>query len=240
MRERLPYFLAAYAKELRAIFDTLTAYVVSVVALLIMGYLFSSQVFLREQASLSTLIDTAPLLLVFFIPAVTMRLYSEEYKSGTIEVLDSLPLSDGEVLAAKYLGAMTLVTFMLAGTLAYPLTLWIFGEPDPGAVLGSYAGLWLTGALLAAAGTWASSLTRNPVAAFILAFLAGFSLFLLGKLGMLVPPALASLTDFMGLDSHLDSISRGVLDSRDLVYYACMIGFFLYAAFLRSCARRSS
>lgn len=238
MRERLPFFWAVYKKELRSYFDTLTAYVVTIVVLLISGYLFASPLFLRNQANLSAFVDVAPLLFVFFIPAVTMRLYAEEYKSGTMEILNSLPVEDVETLAAKYLGAVTLITFMLAGTLVYPVTLKVLGKPDIGGLFGSYVGLWLTAALLAAVGLWASSLTRNQVVAFILAFMVCFALFLIGKVGMFIPTALASITNFMGLDSHLENISRGVIDTRDLLYYLAISGFFLYATYLRVNARR--
>lgn len=238
MRERLPFFWAVYKKELRSYFDTLTAYVVTIVILLISGYLFSSPLFLQNQANLDAFVDVAPLLFVFFIPAVTMRLYAEEYKSGTMEILNSLPIQDAETLAAKYLGAMTLITFMLVGTLAYPVTLKLLGKPDIGGLFGAYVGLWLTAALLASAGLWASSLTRNQIVAFILAFLVSFALFLVGKLGMFIPSALAAITDFVGLDSHVQNLSRGVIDTRDLLYYIALSGFFLYATYLRVNARR--
>lgn len=229
---------ALYGKELKAYFDTPAAYVVTIVLLLISGYLFSAPLFLANRAVLAGFTESAPLLLLFFMPAVTMRLYSEELKSGTIELLQTLPVRDEEVLAAKFLAAMTVATFMLAGTLVYPLTLALLGDPDGGAVAGAYAGLWLTCALLASIGLWTSSMTRNQIIAFIGAFLLGFALFLLGKVRDLLPPAAARLADFLGLDSHLSSISRGVVDTRDLLYYAGFCAFFLYLAYLNRCARR--
>ncbi|MFH1724034.1 MAG: ABC transporter permease [Elusimicrobiota bacterium] len=238
MTDRLPLVWALYKKEMRANFDTLTAYVVTVVILLISGYLFASPMFLHNQADLSAFVGVTPLLFLFFIPAVTMRLFAEEYKSGTIEILATLPVRDGEVLAVKYLGALSLITFMLAGTLVYPVTLYILGKPDLGGIFGSYLGLWLTAGLLTAVGVWASSLTRNQIVAFILAFLVSFALFLLGKVNVFIPPALGSVADFLGLDSHLANISRGVLDTRDLLYYLGLSGFFLYVTYLRVNARR--
>ena len=150
MTNRIGALWPLYIKELRGYFDNLTAYLVTVVLLLIAGYLFSSTLFLQNQADLSAFTDVAPLLLIFFVPAITMRLYAEEYKDGTIEVLNSLPVRDEQVLAAKYLAAVTLSAFMLAGTLIYPLTLWFLAEPDVGGIAGTYAGLWLTTVLLAA------------------------------------------------------------------------------------------
>lgn len=236
MRPRV--LLALWTKECRSFFDTPAAYVVTIVVLLISGYLFASPLFVANLAVLGAFTDTAPLLMLFFIPAITMRLYAEEAKTGTLELLCTLPAEDVEVLLAKYLAAMTLASFMLALTLLYPATLAVLGRPDLGAVAGSYAGLWLTAAALAAVGLWASTLTRNQVVAFIVAFLLSFCLFLLGKVHDYIPLALTGLTDFLGLDSHLARLSRGVLDTRDILYYASVSGYFLYLAYLNAAGRR--
>lgn len=238
MTDRIPFFWAVYRKELWSYFDTLTAYVVTIVVLLISGYLFASPLFLQNQASVSGFVEVAPLLFTFFIPAITMRLYAEEYRAGTIEILSSLPVQDAEILIAKYAGALTLISFMLVGTLVYALTVSVLGRPDMGGLFGSYLGLWLTAALLCSVGIWASSLTRNQIVAFILAFLVSFALFLVGKVHLFVPPSLAAVTDFLGFDSHLDNISRGVIDTRDLLYYLGISAFFLYATYLRVNVRR--
>lgn len=230
--------LKLYQKELRSYFDTPTAYVVTVVMLLLLGYLFASPLFLMNQASLSSLLDSAPLLFLFFIPALTMRLYAEEHKSGTLEILATLPVLDAEILAAKYLAAMTVVTFILAGTAPYPVVLWLLGSPDWGAMLCGYAALWLAAALLASIGVWASTLTRNQITAFITAFMISFILFLAGKFYILLPPPAAALADFIGFDSHIATLGRGVLDTRDLVYFASFTGYFLYLAYLRASLRR--
>ena len=229
---------ALLRKELRAYFDTPAAYVVSVVMLLISGWLFAQPLFLVNLATLAGLADNLQLLLVFFVPALAMRLYAEEQRAGTLETLSALPVSDLEVLAAKFLSALAVLTFMLAGTLFFPATLSLLGDPDWGATAGAYAGLWLEGAALAAAGLWASSLTRNQVVAFITAFLIGFVLFLVGKVQPLLPPAAAPLLGFLGFDSHLETLSRGVLDTRDLVYFASLAGFFLHLTHLRRTLHR--
>jgi len=225
-------------KELRAIFDSPAAYVVTVVMLLIAGYLFAQPIFLINQASLSGFSESAELLLIFFVPAVTMRLYAEERRSGTIEILSTLPVSDLEVIGAKYLAAMALLTFMLAGTWVFPATLGLLGRPDWGAVAGTYAGLWLDSAALAAVGVWASTLTRNQITAFITAFIIGFALYLVGKVTVFLPPMLAPLLGFLGFDAHVEALSRGVADSRDILYFASLAGFFLYLAYLQVNLRR--
>ena len=119
---------ALYRKELRSYFDTPAAYVVTFVMLLITGYLFSSTLFLHNRAVLDAFTGIAPLLFLFFVPAVTMRLYSEEMKSGTFEILATLPVTDEDVLASKFLGAMTLISFMLAATFIYPVTISVLGS----------------------------------------------------------------------------------------------------------------
>ncbi|HVE14250.1 MAG TPA: ABC transporter permease subunit [Elusimicrobiota bacterium] len=229
---------ALYIKEARAFFDTPAAYVVTAILLVVFGYLYGTPLFLQGQASLEGFVDAAPLLLLFFVPAVSMRLYSEEYKSGTIELLGTLPAEDWEVLAAKYAAALTLVGFLLSLTAAYPVVLWFLGSPDWGAVAGSYAGLGLTAAVFAAIGLWASASTRNQIVAFMLAFAACFALFLAGKLHAFLPPAAARVADFAGVDAHLENLARGVLDTRDLLYFASVIAFSLFMA-LRA-ARRAA
>jgi ABC-2 type transport system permease protein len=235
---RLAVFFALYRKEVRSIFDAPTAYVVTIVLLLISGYLFSAPLFLENRAVLTGFSETAPLLFLFFVPAVTMRLYAEERKSGTQELLATLPIRDEDVLGAKYLSALSLVAFTLAWTAVYPATLRWLGRPDMGAVVGVYFGLMATGAVLSAIGIWASSMTRNQIVSFIVAFSIGFSLFLLGKIHLFVPPALSGLTEFLGLDAHLANVSRGVFDTRDLLYYASVSFFFLYLTYLNVRARR--
>lgn len=238
LKERLPVCLALYRKELRAYFDTPAAYVITVVLLLISGYFFATPLFLQNQAALTGFVNISPLLFLFFVPALTMRLYSEELKSGTIELLATLPVKDAEVLLAKYAASLTVLGFMLAGTFCYPLTLGLLGEPDWGGIAGSYCGLALTAAVFAAAGIWASSLTRNQIVAFILSFLINFVLFILGKLHEFVPEVLSPMTDYLGIDVHLNRISRGLFDSRELLYYASLTGYFLYLAYLNVKIRR--
>lgn len=231
-------FRSLYIKEVRAYFDTPTAYVITTVLLVLSGYFFAQPLFLQNQAVLNGFVGIAPLLFLFFIPAITMRLYAEELKTGTIEIIATLPVRDEEILGAKFLAAMTLISFMLAGTLLYPLTLSRLGNPDWGAILCAYLGLILTAGVFTAIGVWSSSMTRNQIIAFIIAFLISFALVMLGRLHDFIPEALQPVTDFLGFDIHLNRLSRGVLDSRDLAYYGSLTGFFLYLTYLNSHARR--
>jgi ABC-2 type transport system permease protein len=227
-----------YKKEALAYFNSPVAYIVSLVFLSITGYFFAQPLFLANLSSLDTFTDMAPLLLVFFMPAVTMRLYAEEHKEGTFELLSTFPVASEAVLVAKFLAAVTLLAFALAGTLAYPLTIAALGRLDWGAAFGIYLGLFLTGSALAAAGLFTSTLTRNQIVAFVLAFLIGFGLYVVGKLAPWTPEPLMPLVSFLGVDAHMGNLGRGVLDSRDLLYYASLIGLFLFLSHVSISTKR--
>ncbi|MBI4424794.1 MAG: ABC transporter permease subunit [Elusimicrobia bacterium] len=228
-----------YLKETRAYFNTPAAYIVSVAFLLITGYLTVQPLFLANQANINGLMDLAPLLFTFFVPAVTMRLLSEEQKAGTIELLQAFPIEDHQIVAAKYLAAVTLLWSLLALTLGLPVAVGLLGKLDWGAVAVGYLGLALATAMLAAIGLFASSLTRNQVVAFILGFALAFALFILGKMEPFVPPWLSPLSSFVGLDSHIQNMGRGVLDTRDLLYFGTFSGVFLFLTWLRLWSSRS-
>ncbi|MBI4348245.1 MAG: ABC-2 transporter permease [Elusimicrobia bacterium] len=224
---------ALYLKETRAYFNTPTAYIIAVVFLAITGYLSAQPMFVAGQASAAGFLDLAPLLLTFFVPAITMRLFSEEQKAGTIELLQTLPVSDHEIVLAKYLAAVTLLWALLLMTLGFPFALSRLGNLDWGATLVGYLGLALAAAMLAAIGLFASAMTRNQVVAFIIGWAAAFVLYVLGKLDALVPPWLSPFTNFLGLDSHINSMARGVIDTRDLLYFLSLSGVFLFLALVR-------
>ena len=224
---------ALYIKETRAYFNTPTAYIIAVVFLCCTGYFSAQPMFVLGQASVSGFLDLVPLLLTFFVPAITMRLFSEEQKSGTIELLQTLPVEDHYIVLAKYLAAVTLLWSLLAFTLGFPVALGLLGNLDWGATLVGYAGLAMASAMLAAVGLFASALTRNQVVAFILGWAASFLLYALGKIDSLVPPWLSPFTDFLGLDAHIHSMARGVVDTRGLVYFASLGGVFLFLTLIR-------
>ena len=232
-------FQSLYGKEIRAYFDHPTAYVVAVVFLIITGYFFTQELFLTRQTDMRPFAELSSLLLVFFVPAVTMRLFAEERKSGTLELLMTLPVEDGEILFAKLFAAISLMTFTLAMTLVYPVSIEFLGRVDPGSAVGVYTGLILTGSLLASAGLFASSLTRNQVVAFIISFLIGFVLYSVGKATPYAPLWIAPLMNFLGIDSHLHGLARGIFDSRDLVYYLTGTALFAFLTYVRLQLARS-
>jgi ABC-2 type transport system permease protein len=222
--------LPIYQREIRSYFNSPVAYVVIVVFLAIVGWFFSSNVFLMNIASLRILFDIVPLVFLFFVPAITMRLLAEEKKAGTLELLTTRPVRDVEIVLGKFLAAWTLLAAALLPTLLYVATLLALGSPDLGPILTAYLGLMLMGGAYIAIGLFASGLTENQIVAFILSFLFVIALFLMDKVLMYVPEAFASPMEFLSIDYHFSNIARGVIDTRDLIYFGSLLGFGLYLA----------
>jgi ABC-2 type transport system permease protein len=181
-------------------------------------------------ASLRVMFELVPLVLLFFVPAITMRLLAEEKKSGTLELLATKPVRDAEIILGKFLAAWVLLAAALLPTLLYVLTLTTLGSPDLGPVVAGYIGLLLMGAVYIGIGLLASSITENQIVAFIISFLIVLALFLMDKVLMYVPEGMASTVEFLGIDYHFGNIARGVIDSRDAVYFLSLLGFSLYCA----------
>jgi ABC-2 type transport system permease protein len=171
-----------------------------------------------------------PTVFLFFIPALSMRMWAEEKKQGTMEVLLTMPLREEEVVAGKFLAGAALIAVTLLFTAPIPFILSIIGDPDMGPIWGGYVGTMLLGAAYLAIGLFASSLTENQIVAFIFALVLCFLVTFFGIFSMqgILPSALEGLFSKMSLSMRFQSIQRGVLDSRDLLYYFSVILFFLY------------
>lgn len=224
-------------RELHAYFDSPAAYVVLSVFLLITGWFFGNGLFLDNVASLRSVFDMVPFLFLFFIPAITMSTFAEERRSGTLELLLTMPVRDAQVIAGKLLSVTIFLLVAIALTWCYALTLSVLGDLDAGATVGGYLGLFLFGLTCAAIGIFASSLTRNQIVAFILGFAIIFVLYLVDKVTPFVPGWMAGILQYLGLDYHYRNLLRGVIDSRDVLYYLSVTAFaFLLTAY--SLARR--
>ena len=230
--------LALLKKEINSFLNSLTGYLVIIVFLLINGlflWVFPLQFNILDFgfASIDNLFMLSPFVFLFLIPAITMRSFADERKTGTIEMLLTKPLSDMQIIYAKYLAGLVLVIFALLSTLVYFVSVYKLGLPpgniDLGGMWGSYLGLLFLGAGFVAIGIFASSLAENQVVAFIIAvFLCGFlyigfefiySLSLFGQIDLFIQS--------LGMNAHYTSMSRGVIDSRDVVYFVSFIAFFL-------------
>lgn len=230
--------LILFQKEIGSFLNSLIGYIAIAVFLLINGlflWVFESDFNIPDFgfASLDGLFMVAPFVFLFLIPAITMRSFSDENKSGTIETLLTKPLTDLEIILAKYFAGIVLVIFSVLPTLVYFYSVYQLGMPkgnlDIGGIFGSYIGLIFLGSSFVAIGLFASSITNNSIIAFILAvFLSliayiGFdfiySLDLFGSIDLFVKS--------LGINAHYISMSRGVVDTRDLIYFISLIAFFV-------------
>jgi len=219
-----------YKKELKSYFNSAIAYIVITVFLLIAGWFFATNFFLMGQATVRTALSVIPLIFIFFVPAITMRAIAEEKKSGTIELLVTMPTKDEEIVLGKFLAALTLLAIALAFTLVYAITASLLGNLDKGPTFAGYLGLLLLGAVYLAIGIFASSTSENQIVAFIIGLAIIFVFFMLDKVLMFVPGPLVSLFEFLSVDYHFNSIARGVIDTRDLIYYLSLTIFALMLA----------
>ena len=220
---------AIYFKEMKSYFNSPMAYIFLVIFAVINGYFFTRTFFLFNQSDMRSLFNIIPLVYIFFIPAVTMSLIAKEKNLGTMEVMSTLPLKDMDFVLGKFLSALSLIVIGLLITLIHFLTLTQVGtNVDYGAVFTGYLGLALAGAVYSSVGTFASSLTDIQVVAFIIGIFIVIIFFLMDKMLMFVPVSLTGLIQFLSVDYHLSNISRGVIESRNLIYFSSVVGFFLF------------
>ncbi len=217
-------------KELRSYFDSSLAYIFIVIFLFLGGAYVSANLFLANVASLSTFFEIAPMLLLVFAPAITMRLIAEEKRAGTFEVIKTKPIAIGQIVVGKFLAAWVLICCALVPTLLYVVTVGSLGDLDTGALVGGYLGLVLLGGVFVAAGIFGSSLSDNQIVALILGFVIGFMLFALDKVLAYVPLGLVSTVEYLGIGHHFSGLARGVVDSRDIIYYLSLIVLFVLLA----------
>ncbi len=221
-----------FKKEFNAYFVSPIAYIVIAVFLIVTGWFFFMAFFLFNQASLRNFFTLLPVIYAFVIPAITMRLVSEELNIGSYETLLSMPVTYTDVVLGKFLASLGFVVAMLIPTLAYPLCVATIGDLDWGPVFGGYIGAVFLGAAFSAIGLFASALTRNQIIAFIIGMAICFTLTLIDKMLFFLPRSLLGVLTYLGADFHFQNISKGIIDSRDIVYFVsiCFIG--LYAAHL--------
>ena len=229
---------ALYLKEIRSFLTSITGYVVVLVFLITTGlflWFFPSDFNILDYgyANLDGLFIVAPIVFLFLVPAVTMRSFSEEKKSGTIELLFTCPLSDLQIILAKFFASVTLVIIAIIPTLVYFFSVYQLGFPignlDIGSIWGSYIGLIFLGAAFASIGVFASSVTDNQVISFIFAIVISaflylgfefiYSLDLFGNIDLFIRS--------LGISAHYSSISRGVVDTRDVIYFLSVITLFI-------------
>ena len=225
---------AIFKKEFRSYFNSPIAYIFITFFLAISSWLFFRAFFLVGQAELRRFFGLMPWIFLFFIPAVTMKLWAEEKKLGTAEILMTLPIRDYEVVLGKFLASFGLLAVTALFSLGLPFSVMYLGDPDGGTIVCGYLGLLLMGGAYLAIGLFASTLTENQIIAFILGISVCFAFLIIGEDFVLfsTPDWLFPIFSYLGLGAHYSSILRGVIDSRDIIYYLSIIGFFLYLSTL--------
>lgn len=229
-----------YIKEIRSFFSSLTGYIVLGVFLVLLGlmcWVFPDYSILEYgYATMDSFFELSPVVFLFLIPAICMRSFSEEWHTGTFELLLTRPLTNWSIVIGKFLSAWSLAILSLLPTLIYWFTVYQLGSPkgniDMGGTIGAYIGLAMLSGVFVATGVFSSALTNNQVVSFLLAVLLCFIVYWGFGFFSKLPVFIGNSDDFiqqLGVEYHYNSISRGVVDSRDMVYFGSMIAFFLVA-----------
>lgn len=224
-------------KEIRSFLSSLIAYITIAVFLLGIGlfmWVFPDTNLLDYgYAQMDTLFYLAPYIFIFLISAITMRSFSEEKRNGTIEILSTKPITGMDIILGKFLASLVLVLFSILPTVLYYYTVYqlgaVKGNLDSGAILGSYLGLFFLGACYVSVGLFASAITENQIVSFIVGMFLCFMMYAaFSRISQLdLPAGISFLLEWLGIDYHYNSISRGVLDTRDVVYFISFVVFFL-------------
>jgi len=230
-------FAALLAKEQQAVFSSPIAYALIAVFLLLMGYTFTTILFLNKVATLTHIFFQMATLSLLLVPVVTMRLVAEERKSGTLELLLTAPLREVEVVLAKFVASMTLIAIMFGLSLCYPVVLAIYGHPDWGPIYTGYLGLLLFAGALVAVGLLMSSLAANQIVAAVVSLGLFFLSWMIDSLGYLLPDPFDTLSVNLSLLAHLSPFALGSVFLSDVGFFlsVILVGLFLS---VRALARR--
>lgn len=221
-------FIHIVGRELRSTFTSAVGYIFSVIFLAFTGWLVFQNLFIASRAELRFFFELLPLTLAFVVPAVTMRVFAEELSTGSFEVLSTLPVTDWDIVLGKFVGAWGFIVLMLAPTLLYPIIVGQFGDLDAGPVVGGYVGVFFLSGLYCAVGILASALTRNQIVAVLVGWAVCSFLALIDDMLVFFPGVITNVVQYVGADYHFKSIARGVIDSRDLIYFLSAIFLALF------------
>lgn len=228
----MPSAFYIFKKEFKTYFVSPIAYIVIAIFLIITGWFFFATFFLVNQANMRNFFGLLPLVFAFVIPAITMKLFAEELNVGSYETLLTLPVTFNDVIVGKFLAGTAFVGCMLVPTFAYPVCIAFLGQMDLGPVIGGYIGAILLGASFCAVGLWASAMTKNQIIAFIIAMAICFSLVLFNRMLFFLPANLLGFFAYLGVGAHFENITKGIIDSRDFIYFFSLIFVGLYATYL--------
>jgi len=219
-------------KELKDYFVSPIAYIVISLFLITTGWFFFSTFFIYDQANMRSFFSLLPIIFTFVIPAITMRLFSEELNIGSYEILLTMPVTFKDIVFGKFAAGLVMTAAMLLPTLAYPITISFVGDLDWGPVIGGYLGALLLGGTFSAIGVFASSLTHNQIIAFLIGAAICFILTLIDKMLFFFPESILNIVEYLGADFHFRNIAKGIIDSRDILYFISIIFISLYSTYL--------
>ncbi|MGB9592968.1 MAG: ABC transporter permease [Anaerolineae bacterium] len=217
-------------REIQAYFVSPIAYVVAAAFLAIMGYFFAMILYYSREATMRYTLGNMTTVLLFVAPILTMRLLAEEQRMGTIELLLTAPVKDWEVVLGKFLGSLALYACMLGVSLYFPLVLTMVGNPDPGPIVSGYVGMLLLGGALLSLGVLTSSLTQNQIVSAVLGVVLIILLWLVSALGDVTGAPLSGVFRYLALSEHFYDFFKGVIDTRDVIYYLSVIAAALFLA----------
>ena len=218
--------LVIFKREFKSYFTSPVAYIVTALFLIISGFMFFSTFFLNNRAELRQFFGLLPIMLSFFVPALTMRLFAEEKRAGSIETLMTLPVTELDVVTGKYLASFIGTLIMLLPTLLFIIPAEVFGSPDYGPIVGGFIGAIFLCASFTAIGIFTSAITKNQIIAFLAGIAICLVLSLIDYLLMFLPATLASVLGFLSAKSHFTSVSRGIIDTRDFIYFISLTALF--------------
>ena len=230
--------MALCQKEWRISLDTPQGYVVSIAFLLASGFFFGSSLFLNGQADMRHWFAVLPLLFIFFIPAMSMRLLADELHDGTYELLATMPTRTIDIVLGKYLSLLGHITFLLLLTGLYPFTLSLLGNLDSGTVMASYLGAWLLAALFAAIGLFASAITNHAMIAYIVGLVLLLVIFLVTQAAPTLPIFMQDWVVMLGPINHYQNMMRGVVSLADVMLFVSLTVIFLSLSWFALTRRR--
>ena len=221
-----------FKKELKGYFVSPIAYIVITIFLIITGWFFFSTFFIFGQAEMRNFFTLLPIVYSFIIPAVTMKLFAEEFNTGSYELLLTMPVSSRDIVIGKFLAALSFSSIMLAPTLVYAVFISFLGDLDWGPVVGGYVGAVFLSGAFSAVGLFSSSLTRNQIIAFIIGMAICLVLTLIDKMLFFLPESVIGFFQYLGADYHFQNIAKGIIDTRDLLYFVSVCFIMLYSTHL--------
>lgn len=224
--------LLIFNKEFKDYFISPIAYIVIAIFLLVTGWLFFSTFFIYGQVDLRRFFSLLPFILALVVPIITMRLFSEELNVGSYEILLTMPVTFRDIIMGKFLAGVAFVAAILVPTLAYPLIINFLGDLDWGVVIGSYLGSILLGAAYTAIGLFASSLTRNQIIACIVGMVICAVLAIIDKMLFFFPQSMLAVVSYFSTVIHFENIAKGIVDTRDILYFFSIMFMGLYATHL--------